>query len=37
MAGIDLQNLSIEPFCFAQAPGLVVSKGVSEHVLNTRR
>jgi len=37
MAGIDLQNLSIKPFCFVQAPGLVVSNGVREHILNAKR
>jgi hypothetical protein len=36
MTGIDLQNLSIEPFCFVQEAGLVVPKGISEHVLNAR-
>ena len=36
MTGIDLQNLPIEPLCFVQSAGLVVSKGISEHVLNAR-
>jgi hypothetical protein len=36
MAGIDRQNLPVEPFGFVQAPGLMMSKGLGEQLLNAR-
>jgi hypothetical protein len=36
MVGVYRENLPVEPFGFAQAPGLMVSKGISEYHLNVQ-
>ena len=36
MVGIDRQNLPAEPFGFVQTPNLMMSKSISEDVLNAR-
>ena len=35
MAGVGRQNLPVEPFGFVQTPGLMISNGISEHLLST--
>jgi hypothetical protein len=37
MARIDPQNQPIELFGYVQASGLVVAKGIAEHILNVQR
>ena len=34
MAGIDCQDLLVEPFGFVQTPGPVMVNGIGEHCLN---
>ncbi len=37
MAGMNCQNLPVEPFGFAQASGLMMLECRGEHLLNARR